>query len=283
MYAPGSSAQQDELVELCKVVARHGKVYATHMRSYSDQLLDSIEEQLLLARLSGCRLQISHLQAVGARNWDKQDRALERLEQARQEGIDIEFDSYPYLAGSTILTQLLPQEAVDGGIAALLALLAQPNQRQRIAEAATKRLAQRWSDIFIASVGSQRNQDLVGLSFEDLAQRHDVAPVEAAIDLLIEEKGIVNILSFNQSEENLRKLADTSALHCYQRWLLRKGSSASAALRNVPVSARRNRTGTRLSQFGGGSPQDYGQTGRAVFSQEPRQDRVRVRCRSGGF
>jgi N-acyl-D-amino-acid deacylase len=206
MYAPGSSAQRDELVELCKVVARHGKVYATHMRSYSDQLLDSVEEQLLLARMSGCRLQISHLQAVGARNWDKQDRALERLEQAGHEGIDVEFDSYPYLAGSTVLTQLLPQEAVDGGMAALLALLSQPDQRQRIAEATTNRLAQRWSDIFIASVGSQRNQDLVGLSFEDLAQRHDVAPVEAAIHLLIEENGIVNILSFNQSEENLRKL-----------------------------------------------------------------------------
>jgi N-acyl-D-amino-acid deacylase len=206
MYAPGSSAQQEELTELCKVVARHGKVYATHMRSYSDQLLESIEEQLMLARASGCRLQISHLQAVGARNWDKQERALELLERARQDGIDVEFDSYPYLAGSTVLTQLLPQEAVDGGISTLLDLLARPDQRQAIAEASTKRLAQRWSDIFVASVGSPRNQDLVGLSFEDLAKRRDVTAIDAALDLLIEEKGVVNILSFNQSEENLRKL-----------------------------------------------------------------------------
>jgi dihydroorotase/N-acyl-D-amino-acid deacylase len=206
MYAPGSSAQQDELVQLCKVVARHGKVYATHMRSYSDQLLESIDEQVLLARTSGCRLQISHLQAVGARNWDKQQRALERLEQARLDGVDVEFDSYPYLAGSTVATQLLPQKAVEGGTTVMLKLLANLDERKAIAQASIKQIAQRWSDIFIASVGSQRNQHLVGLSFEDLAQQRDVAPIDAIFDLLIEEKGVVNILSFNQSEANLRML-----------------------------------------------------------------------------
>lgn len=206
MYAPGSSAGHDELVQLCKVVARHGKVYATHMRSYAHELLESIEEQILLARESGCRLQISHLQAVGQRNWDKQDRVLERLEQARIEGVDVEFDSYPYLAGSTVLTQLLPQSAMNGGIPRLLGLLADPGQRQAIADAIMQQLAQRWSDIFIASVGSERNQKLVGLNFEDLAHQRGVAPVDAALDLLIEEQGMVNILSFNQSEENLRKL-----------------------------------------------------------------------------
>ena len=82
MYAPGSSASHDELLRLCKVVERHGKVYATHMRSYSHQLLESLQEQIALARESGCRLQISHLQAVGRANWEKQDRALELLEEA---------------------------------------------------------------------------------------------------------------------------------------------------------------------------------------------------------
>jgi dihydroorotase/N-acyl-D-amino-acid deacylase len=206
MYAPGSSAPHDELVRLCQVVARHGKVYATHMRSYSHQLLESLEEQIALARESGCRLQISHLQAVGRLNWDKQARALELHEQAAAEGIDVQFDSYPYLAGSTVLTQLLPQSAMDGGIPQLLKLLDRPEERSAIAEATTRDLAQRWSDIFIASVGSERNQHLVGRSFEDLAEERGTAGVDTALDLLVEEKGVVNILSFNQSEENLRKL-----------------------------------------------------------------------------
>ncbi len=206
MYAPGSSAPREELIRLCRVVAKHGKVYTTHMRSYSHDLLESIEEQIDLARESGCRLQISHLQTVGRANWEKQARALELLERARLEGIDVEFDSYPYLAGSTVLTQLLPQRAMDGGIAQLLNLLADPAERQAIARATTAGMAQEWSDIFVASVGSERNRSLAGRSFAEIAAEREIAAIDAALDLLIEERGIVNILSFNQSDENLERL-----------------------------------------------------------------------------
>lgn len=206
MYAPGSSAEHDELVRLCKVVARHGKVYATHMRSYSHHLLESVEEQIALARESGCRLQISHLQAVGRANWQKQARALELLEEARIAGINVEFDSYPYLAGSTVLTQLLPQSAMDGGIPHMLQLLSSTEDRKAIAQITTDQMAQQWSDIFIASVGSERNRHLVGMSFAALAEERGTTGIDTALDLLIKEKGIINILSFNQSAENLRKL-----------------------------------------------------------------------------
>ncbi len=115
MYAPGSSAPFEELLQLCRATAREDGIYCTHMRSYSWDLLESLEEQIRLAKESGCRLQISHMQAVGRANWNKQEQALERIAAARQDGVDIEFDSYPYLAGSTVMTQLLPQRALDGG------------------------------------------------------------------------------------------------------------------------------------------------------------------------
>jgi len=206
MYAPGSSAPREELVRLCKVTARRGKVYATHMRSYSFQIQESTEEQLDLARASGCRLQISHLQAVGQKNWDKQQAVLDRLEQARQEGIDVAFDSYPYLAGSTVLTQLLPQWTLDGGVSALLARLADPATRRRIATETVALMAQRFSDVYVSSVGSAERQHLVGRHFDEIAEQRGVEPVEAVFQLLEEEHGAVNMLSFNQSEENLRKL-----------------------------------------------------------------------------
>ncbi len=205
MYAPGSSASQHELVRLCKVVARHNKVYATHIRDYSNRLLESLEEQISIARQSGCRLQISHLQVVGRANWPKQDRALSLLEEARMD-VDVEFDSYPYLAGSTVLTQLLPQQVMEGGIAGMLRLLESPDDRRAIALATTAGMAQEWSDIFVSSIGSERNQHLVGKSFAELAEERGAAGVDVALDLLLEEKGQVNILSFNQSEANLRKL-----------------------------------------------------------------------------
>ena len=104
MYSPGESAPFAELERLCRVVARRGKIYATHMRDYGFRLIEAVDEQIELARRTGCRLQISHLQAVGEANWTRQAPALERIERARDEGIDIAFDCYPYVAGSTVLT-----------------------------------------------------------------------------------------------------------------------------------------------------------------------------------
>jgi N-acyl-D-amino-acid deacylase len=206
MYAPGSSAPRDEVIRLLRVVAKLGKVYATHMRSYSFQLLEAIEEQLDLAREAGCKLQISHLQTVGRANWDKQDRALARLEQAREQGIDVEFDSYPYLAGSTVLTQLLPQSTLDGGIPAMLGRLKDPASRKQIAKDTVDHMAQQWSDIFISSVGSADGQRFVGKHFDAIAEMLGVEPIEAVFRLLEAEQGNVNMLSFNQSDANLQKL-----------------------------------------------------------------------------
>lgn len=206
MYAPGSSAPFEELTRLCKSVARAGKLYATHMRSYSFALLEAVEEQLALARTTGCRLQISHLQAVGQANWDKQRRALDMIEAAAREGIDVEFDIYPYRAGSTVMTQLLPQWALEGGMDRLITRLRNTPERRRIGEEALSSMAQRWSDIFVTSVGSTGNQALVGQNLDQIGERFGVGPVEAAMDLIIQEEGAVNIVSFNQSEGNLREL-----------------------------------------------------------------------------
>ncbi|MBM3774657.1 MAG: amidohydrolase family protein, partial [Acidobacteria bacterium] len=206
MYAPGSSAPPDELLRLCRVVARHGKLYATHMRSYSWHLLEAIDEQLELARRSGCRLQISHLQAAGRSNWNKLAPALERIDKARAEGIDVAFDMYPYLAGSTVLTQLLPQSALDGGTPALLARLEDREQRKQILAAMISQMAQGWSDIFISAVGSAANGNLVGKHLAQIAELRGRDPAEVVLDLLVEEKADVNMISFNQNEENLRKI-----------------------------------------------------------------------------
>jgi N-acyl-D-amino-acid deacylase len=206
MYAPGSEAPHAELEALCRVVARRGSLYTTHMRSYSWQLLESLDEQIDLARRTGCRLQISHLQAVGRDNWDKQQLALERIERALAEGIDIGFDCYPYLAGSTVMTQLLPQRALVGGIAGLLRLLDDPAERSNLEHILATETAQAWEDIFISSLHAPANRPLIGQHLADIAVGRCVTPPAAVLDLLREERGRVNIVAFNQSETNLRAL-----------------------------------------------------------------------------
>jgi dihydroorotase/N-acyl-D-amino-acid deacylase len=204
MYAPGSGAPREELLALCKVVARRNKIHCTHMRNYGFHLLEAIDEQLRLAEESGCRLQISHLQAVGKANRTLNARALERVEAARQRGIDVAFDCYPYIAGSTVMTQLLPQPALAGGIEALLARLADPDLRANIAAQAVRSIANGWDELLVSAVASAKNAYCVGMSLQAIGLERGVDPMEAVFQLIEEERGQVNILEFNQSEENLR-------------------------------------------------------------------------------
>ncbi len=206
MYAPGSSAGADELERLCRIVARSGKLYATHMRSYSAGLLDAVREQLDLARVTGCRLQISHLQAAGRANWVLQQQALDAIEAARRQGIDVEFDIYPYQCGSTVLTQWLPDWAMEGGKDALLGRLRDGAARARIAREMDQLRAQLWSDITISGVDTPDNAGLVGRTIAEMAAARNIDPAQGALDLLLEEKAAVNVVSFNQSRENLRQL-----------------------------------------------------------------------------
>jgi dihydroorotase/N-acyl-D-amino-acid deacylase len=206
MYAPGSSAGHAELERLCDIVAQKGKLYATHMRSYGSGLLDAVREQLDLARAAGCRLQISHLQAAGRANWDKQQAALDEIEAAHSQGVDVEFDVYPYQCGSTVLTQFLPQWTLDGGTQALLARLQDQGLRQRIVAEMAESRSPSWSDITISAVATADNSHLVGKTIEDAARVRGRHPADTALDLVQEERGAINIISFNQSEPNLRQL-----------------------------------------------------------------------------
>lgn len=205
MYAPGSCAPQQELERLCRVVARHGKVYATHMRSYASGLESAVEEQLELARRTGCRLQISHLQAVGRANWPRQAAVLERIEAAAQHGVDVAFDCYPYTAGSSTLTQLAPQWALDGGLDALVLRLRDPLLRQEILDETRSCMEVAWTDVILTSVASGRNQSLVGQSLAHIGDLRQQDPAETLLDLLVEEHGEAGMISFNQSPENLRQ------------------------------------------------------------------------------
>ena len=205
MYAPGSSAEAPELERLCGVVARRGKFYATHMRSYANTLLEATREQISLAEKTGCRLQISHLQASGRANWNLQQPTLAEIEAARKNGVDVEFDIYPYQCGSTVLTQCLPQWTLDGGTSELIKRLRDAKSRQAI-WAEMKAAPRYWSDVTISSVDSATNELLIGKTVAEIAALRGVDPETCSMDLLVEEDAAVNIISFNQSEDNLRQL-----------------------------------------------------------------------------
>ncbi|XKH34822.1 amidohydrolase family protein [Azospirillum doebereinerae] len=124
VYPPSAWADRAELVRLAEVVAEHGALLAAHVRSYEGGLIASVDEFLDLLTSGGASGLLSHLQAAGRPYWGSLPRAVDRLETARRDGVDVSFDMYPYPAGSSTILQLLPPSALSGGVETLLARLA---------------------------------------------------------------------------------------------------------------------------------------------------------------
>jgi len=110
IYPPGSYSTPEELLELTTVLKTHGGFYATHMRNEGDCLLESVAETLALGEKNGIPIQISHHKAVGKANWGKVNESLKLMEAARERGLEVNCDVYPYQAGMTTLTALLPRQ-----------------------------------------------------------------------------------------------------------------------------------------------------------------------------
>lgn len=203
MYPPNAYAHSDELVALGEVVAQHGRLFTFHMRDYSDHLLDSVAETISVAERSGCRVQISHLAVVGRRNWGSVATALDLIDAANERGVDAAADIYPYLAGSTNLTQLLPRWTLEGGVPALLARLADPVSYERIAAEVEQQRLQDWAEIFLAGGDLPQDAEFVGMSFADIATRTDRVGVHVLLDLAAVSQGTATIIAFGRSDDDL--------------------------------------------------------------------------------
>src|SRR5512136_2923222 len=116
IYPPGSFAKTEELVDLAKTLARYEALYTTHIRGEGDTVMEALDEAIAIGKKSGARVEVSHLKALGKNNWGRGKEALSKLEKARQSGVDITADQYPYEATSTSLTALVPQWAHAGGV-----------------------------------------------------------------------------------------------------------------------------------------------------------------------
>ncbi|MFQ6037507.1 MAG: amidohydrolase family protein, partial [Candidatus Aminicenantales bacterium] len=132
IYPPGSYATTEELVEMAKAMAPYGGVYITHLRSEADNFLKALDEAITIGREAGVPVEIYHLKAAGRRNWHKAALAIARIQAAREEGLDIGADMYPYTAGGTGLSACLPPWASADG--KLMENLKNPEVRARIRE-----------------------------------------------------------------------------------------------------------------------------------------------------
>ncbi len=215
VYAPLCYVHESELIGLGEVVARHGKLFAWHVRDYGDHLLASVRQAIRVARTTGCRLQISHLTAVGRRNWGAVHQALAEVDAARAAGCDVGVDIYPYLAGNAPLSQLLPDWAQEGGSEVFAPRLREPATRDRVIDFWADRHWD-WADIVVNAIAGVRAEDLdnaafLGQSVAALAQQRLVSADMVALDLLATHGASVLMVAFGRSEEDLRAVLDHPA------------------------------------------------------------------------
>lgn len=201
-YTPGGFAGTDEVIELCRIAARYGGLYASHIRSEDKAALEAVGEAIHIAETAGLPLQIAHFKAVGKINWWKLPLMIDLVERAAERGLDVTADRYPYIAYSTGLTILYPQWALDGGFEQLIIRLKDDKTRQSMKAETLKKVAgYGWDKILISNLNKKHNQWLIGKSIGEAAASKKVDPYEFMCDLLIDDESNVSHIGFGMDEE----------------------------------------------------------------------------------
>ena len=212
IYTPGCYADTAEITALASVAARHGKPYVTHLRDEMSGVSDALEEAVAIARRSGAALHVSHHKTAGKYAWGRTSVTLSRLAELRESGMDVTCDVYPYTAGSTALSAMLPPWAHDGGPERLLERLRQPGQRDLVREAIAEGVPG-WENTVgnggwdrIVVTGAPRHAAYQGRTIASLADAAGVDPVDLVADLLLGEDGDVTIISHSMREDDVRRV-----------------------------------------------------------------------------
>jgi N-acyl-D-amino-acid deacylase len=214
IYPPAFYAKTDELVELCKVAAKYRGKYISHMRSEGNQVLESFDELLRIAREAQIPAEVYHIKAAGQKNWNKIDNLLSRIEAAQKDGVNVRANMYAYTAAGTGLDACLPPWTEDGGYPALFKRLRDPATRDKIA-AEVKIDSDKWENLYLAAgspdkillVGfkSDKLKPLTGKSLAEVAKMRGKNAIETIMDLIAEDESRIESIYFVMSEENVKK------------------------------------------------------------------------------
>lgn len=207
IYPPGLYAAEEELRTLTARLSSDA-VYATHMRNESAHVRDSIQESLRTVAQRSGRLHVSHLKVADRAQWGSMGKILEELDAARDAGQLVTQDAYPYAAGSTMLTAMLPPWFHDGGSEAVLTRLRSPQALDRaerdLAGSGSRfenlALAAGWDNVIISSTGTHRHE---GKSVAQLGHEWNLSPLRAAAQMLVQENLIATMIMHMMDEPDV--------------------------------------------------------------------------------
>jgi N-acyl-D-amino-acid deacylase len=213
IYAPAAYAKTDELLALAKAAGQSGGGYISHLRSEGDRLLEALDELIHIAREANVHAEVYHLKAAGRKNWPKMREAIARIEAAREKGLQITADMYPYTAGATGLDAAMPPWVQAGGLDAWIDRLRKPDIRDRVLRE-MRTPSPDWESLYLAAgspdrvivIGfkSEKLKPLTGKTLAEVARMRGVSAEDAAIDLVIEDGSRVSTAYELMSEDNVK-------------------------------------------------------------------------------
>jgi dihydroorotase/N-acyl-D-amino-acid deacylase len=210
-YPPAPYAKTPELIALASEAARFGGIYATHMRSESDDVLGSIDETLRIGREAKLPIEIWHLKVAGKNNWGRMPQVVAKIDSARRAGVDIAADTYAYTAWFNSLSAMIPPWAHDGGTAKLIERLKDPATRRRIRHdmETPGPWDNEWQeirgpeDVLIGAVQNPMLLPLQGKTLAQIARERKVDPIDVICDLLIEDQAYTSVAVFGMAEKDV--------------------------------------------------------------------------------
>jgi N-acyl-D-amino-acid deacylase len=259
IYPPDTYTSTGELVEVAKVAGHYGGIYVTHMRSEGDHLLEAIDEAVEIGRRASLPVEIYHLKATGKHNWHKMPQAIARIQAARDAGVDVTADMYPYAASGTGLDSVLPPWVAEGGT--FFETLDNPAVRERI-RAEVLAPSGEWEALAhgigpqgVMPVGFEQPENLhyAGKRLSEIASMRGQPWLDAVIELLLSERQRIFTIYFGMDEANV-------ALGLQQPWV--KISTDAGGV--DPVWAK---------DLGPTHPREYGTYPR-VLAKYVRQDKL---------
>lgn len=207
-YAPGSYADTEELIELAKVASEYGGVYSSHIRDESDYTIGvvaAVDEVIRIAREARLPGVVTHIKALGPRVWGYSTALVHRIERAREQGVEVYADQYPYAASSTGLgSALLPRWAQAGGSDSLAARMDDPATRARLRAEMLENLDRRGGADRIQFASHPQDRSIEGKTLQEVADARGVDPIDLAMELI--RAGAPGIVSFNMHEADIATL-----------------------------------------------------------------------------
>src|SRR5271166_2637528 len=220
-YSPAPYAKTDELIALAGVAAEYGGIYASHMRSEGDTVLDAIDEAVRIGREAHIPVEIWHLKAAGKANWGRMPQIVARIDASRAAGIDISANTYAYTAWFNTFSAFIPPWAHDGGDAKLIERLKDPAARARIRkdmQTPSTTWDNEWDEIpgpeaiLVSVVLNPKLLPLQGKTVAEIAKLWKKDPIDTIFDLLIEDQAFTSVAVFGMSEPDV-------ALGLQQPWV----------------------------------------------------------------